>query len=62
MSEEAKETKSEITGWIAWHPYHGALLSSYCHSRELVEYLHVSPEDYDDGWCIRPAKLVFLDE
>jgi hypothetical protein len=60
MSEQGDKSTPE--GWIAWHP--DAAKGGYppTESRELAEKLVGYLRRKDDGWRIRPVKLVFLDE
>lgn len=53
-------------GYVAWHPLHGIAHESFvndrtCMFRSWREAVNEAMSQDNDGWRIRPVKLVFLD-
>lgn len=67
MTKKPKKFKhvgwtKKIAGFIAWHPNAGIIYSSFSDMSEIVEYEHVTKRDQEQGWRIRPCKIVFTDK
>ena len=68
--EEMKQEKDEPDGYVAWHPECGVMRddTQNCFNPDgffvADEPRQFSLKDYrkEDGYKIRPVKLVFLDE
>lgn len=64
------EGKVKPDGWVAWHSEGGLMIddTSNCHNPDGFfvatrrEVFELKQYRVDDGWRIRPVKLVFLDE